>query len=789
MTRLLRILFAAMLAAWTSAAAEMPGIVCTATDGERTVTFVAPTANFTLEPSQSIHPQLKPDFKAEWSGFLKIARAGKYRLILTDGKDVLGQQTLNSERGLMPVHLTYERKPGQVEQQLWWESETFRAEPIPYYAYAHTNDPADTQAASQSERARELIENLNCVACHRTDNPIYRGRAAPDLSQAGARLQKNWIYHWLKNPRHFQAAAAMPILLRTDQECADVAAYLATLSSAPLAKPAAPIGETGKAVFDRLGCVGCHDARGVVLGGEGSKYQPGALANYLLDPLACDPSGRMPGQFLSTNEASALAQFLMESHAAEFEQPGPDGDAARGKALAASRGCLNCHTLIGGASTLTATPLLSLHGTGGCLAAAPDGKAPHFDWTTDERAALAAFLATPDVSAAPVQDVSRWIDQFRCAACHAWHGKPELNFGRNQEPPALSDAGAKLRRSWLEEVLTTTNRVRPWITARMPHYGADNVAGFLDGFAEQAGASLGEGSRITNPRVDLADEGMHYIGTDDEGLSCITCHDFRGEPSHGDLHSPDLTGIDDRLRTDWVQRWLFEPSRITPGTAMPDMLASKPSWESEKIVHRLLQALAMGPKMADPPGWHEAPGVYHIIVGDKPVVQRCLLPDVSARAIAVGLPGKVSYAFDAETCQLRYAWTGEFLDAKPTWTWRGGLPPRVLGRKFSEAPYPGPLRFQKRATPVPKFLGYDLAQGWPRFNYEIDGVKINLSVTNENQSLICAYEVIQPRDAIWFNAGAEAVVTADPAPARGEDDWWKIPPGNTVKFSVRLPIK
>ncbi len=206
----------------------------------------------------------------------------------------------------------------------------------------------------------------------------------------------------------------------------------------------------------------------------------------------------------------------------------------------------------------------------------------------------------------------------------------------------MSDAGNKLRRSWIEQVLTTTNRVRPWLKVRMPEFGAANVAGFFDGFAEVEGNSLGQGAIVSNPRVDLADEGMHYIGTDDEGLSCITCHAFRGEPSHGDLHSPDLTGIDERLRTDWVQRWLFEPSRITPGTAMPDFFASKPGWEAEKIVHRLLQALAMGPKMPDPPGWHEDPRAYRIVVSNTPVVQRCFLPDVSPRAIAVGLPGGVS---------------------------------------------------------------------------------------------------------------------------------------------------
>lgn len=64
-----------------------PAFVCKATDGERTAIFVMPTRDFTLQPDQSIDPQLKPSFKAEWDGFLPIDRPGVYALILTDGKN------------------------------------------------------------------------------------------------------------------------------------------------------------------------------------------------------------------------------------------------------------------------------------------------------------------------------------------------------------------------------------------------------------------------------------------------------------------------------------------------------------------------------------------------------------------------------------------------------------------------------------------------------------------------------------------------------------------------------
>ena len=41
-------------------------------------------------------------------------------------------------------------------------------------------------------------------------------------------------------------------------------------------------------------------------------------------------------------------------------------------------------------------------------------------------------------------------------------------------------------------------------------------------------------------------------------------------------------------------------------------------------------------------------------------------------SIAVGMPGDVSYAFDAATCVLRAAWKGGFIDVKSDWSGRGG---------------------------------------------------------------------------------------------------------------------
>jgi hypothetical protein len=67
------------------------------------------------------------------------------------------------------------------------------------------------------------------------------------------------------------------------------------------------------------------------------------------------------------------------------------------------------------------------------------------------------------------------------------------------------------------------------------------------------------------------------------------------------------------------------------------------------------------------------------------------MPEAGTRAVAVGYPGGVSLAFDAATCRLAYAWSGNFLDASPVWGGRGGNPAKLLGARFWNAPAGCPL--------------------------------------------------------------------------------------------------
>jgi cytochrome c2 len=59
------------------------------------------------------------------------------------------------------------------------------------------------------------------------------------------------------------------------------------------------------------------------------------------------------------------------------------------------------------------------------------------------------------------------------------------------------------------------------------------------------------------------------------GTPCLKCH-ITGEPTHdAKAIAPNFLLAGERLKPDWVFRWLLDPSQIAPGTAMPSSLFKK----------------------------------------------------------------------------------------------------------------------------------------------------------------------------------------------------------------------
>ncbi len=96
-------------------------------------------------------------------------------------------------------------------------------------------------------------------------------KVGPNLKEIKAKLRKEWIPMWLRDPQAFRPGTKMPSFRLADDEIKAISAFL--WQSAIDAKVAAqPPGDAnhGKELFKSLGCLGCHsiDGRAIDMGDE-----------------------------------------------------------------------------------------------------------------------------------------------------------------------------------------------------------------------------------------------------------------------------------------------------------------------------------------------------------------------------------------------------------------------------------------------------------------------------------------------------------------------------------------
>jgi hypothetical protein len=304
------------------------------------------------------------------------------------------------------------------------------------------------------------------------------------------------------------------------------------------------------------------------------------------------------------------------------------------------------------------------------------------------------------------------------------------------------------------------------------------------GFAAAAGGEHGEGELSPAPAAEGVRDGIKLIGADG-GLSCITCHDFKDRVALG-TRGPDMTEMYARMRPEWFLRWLRDPIRIQPGTAMPSFFGSMPEGEAAAKMGLIWTALSAGKGMPMPAGFAD-PQSFLLAVRDEPLTVRTFMPDSSPRSIAVGLPGKQAYCFDAEECRLRYAWAGDFLDMSPVWGGRGGQPAVLLGERYYAAPDLFPLRIgEPEKVPVRRFRGYAMVEKLPEFRYELDGVPVRqrIAAAPEGLGLSLSFELGPTSGDVWYLAADAPGVSTSSAAGQWEGKRLRVPGGPQVRFAV-----
>ena len=206
------------------------------------------------------------------------------------------------------------------------------------------------------------------------------------------------------------------------------------------------------------------------------------------------------------------------------------------------------------------------------------------------------------------------------------------------------------------------------------------------------------------------------------------------------------------------------------------------------VAAAVVLAAPLGPGAAELQVVAADPG-HELRVTDRPIVQRGFLPEASPRSVAVGLPGGIAYCFDAESGSLRYAWSGGFLDMKPTWHERGASPPNLVGTRFFTAPAGSAWRLDESGKGVTlRFGGYELVQGLPVFRLTVAGTEIRQRLDAADGGLRIRIERLSGTDPLQLRvpAGVHVQFPVSGRPA-GTVDWVALPATNSGLLELFLP--
>ncbi|MSU33857.1 MAG: c-type cytochrome [Pedosphaera sp.] len=206
----------------------------------------------------------------------------------------------------------------------------FSATPV---VFAEVIVPGLTPAHFDSElKGLVLIEELNCVACHGSDaSMVVRSKKAPRLSEVGSRVNPSYLEAFIRDPHGTKPGTTMPDVLTqfSDEEKRQVATslthFLLSLKNSDfsLQPPDAVAALLGKRLFHSRGCAACHSPRddkgtellaktSAPLGVLEKKYSFKSLVDFLRQPLASRPSGRMPDLGLQGQDLERIAHYLLQ---------------------------------------------------------------------------------------------------------------------------------------------------------------------------------------------------------------------------------------------------------------------------------------------------------------------------------------------------------------------------------------------------------------------------------------------------------------------------------------------
>ena len=478
---------------------------------------------------------------------------------------------------------------------------------------------------------KELFEERGCLACHSIGegDQMQGGTFAANLTRVGEKANYDYLVRWIHNARQrtrpycpyekkdigpedyakknlpyvfdldhskcpndghelqVQNMTVMPSLRLPPEDAEDIATYLMTQKKQePSAYADASfmddpnLKEEGKKWVRFYGCGGCHEISGMEEEGrigteltfEGSK--PIERLDFALFTEASQRGGKDAEPIKNQEDLARLpdgaAKQPWYDHKGFFEHKLAEPniyDQGKVKTETEALRMPNAH--------LTKDQVLDL---------------TTFLLGSQETSLPQSYQYKPGDARHDIQEGWWVVKKYNCMGCHQFiPGQPTILMGlkqyqdaQEQLPPKLLTEGARVDPEWLRKFLsnpalstTDTNRngVRPYLKVRMPTFSfSDNelrkLVRFFEALSQQPLPYIPE----QVPTLTTKESDMARSLFSSTAAPCLKCH-ATGEPAHDKIATaPNFLLAKERLKPDWVERWITDPQAVSPGTAMPSGL-------------------------------------------------------------------------------------------------------------------------------------------------------------------------------------------------------------------------
>jgi mono/diheme cytochrome c family protein len=393
--------------------------------------------------------------------------------------------------------------------------------------------PVPAKATSDPAAGASLYGESFCASCHAVQNAagnMVGGDVGPELTRVGAKVKPAWLQAWLKNPRTYDPATAMPHYRFNEAQLATLSGFLQGKADqdflANVHLDVATPGQIahGKRLVSDYGCASCHEIAGI--------KKPENFAPEL-SRIGSKPVTQLvflPG----------MQHTLPDYIATKIRQPRAFGQGLKMPQYAFTPAQIDSLT----------TALLSLNDRSQTLPPS------------------LAVAAAPESDYQPAGKAGTLMADLACFSCH------RVNGHGGDMAPDLTWEGSSVQREWLVQFFKNPGTLRPSLIRRMPRFNlTDAEVNELSDYiltVYQSPAVDREAMPLSGYAQGQVELGRQlFYGK----YACQGCHIVDTKTDKGYI-GPTLTQVGSRLTAAWIYQWMKNPQSLRPGTAEPNRAMS-----------------------------------------------------------------------------------------------------------------------------------------------------------------------------------------------------------------------